>query len=274
MASKIFMGDMPELIEIILNNLNNEFHSLHSCALVSRHWCKMSIPILWQDPFSIRRNSLFISQYFSSLDENEKFGLKECGINVKFSKTVFNYAKFLKIFHLSSIKTNVKNWIDFQLANSKPHQSSINRIINLLFKLFVESGATLHKLDLYSSDFGINPEIFYSLGENKLFFSQLQDLKLRLNTDNVTTLLKILAKNATKISALECCVLRSDYEPQLHHALVCFIKSQEQLRQFSLVGGDDEDEYPTHIGVFGFRVTKLYYSTPKFIRSRTDHALF
>src|SRR5260363_224967 len=106
MASKMFMGDMPELMEIILNNLNNEFNSLYSCALVSRHWCKMSIPILWQNPFSYPSDQrpLFISQYFSSLDENERLILKEYRINVKFPNTLFNYAKFLKVFNLSSLE--------------------------------------------------------------------------------------------------------------------------------------------------------------------------
>ncbi|KAF0511802.1 hypothetical protein F8M41_018165 [Gigaspora margarita] len=123
--------------------------------------------------------------------------------------------------------------------------SSIYCIINLLFKLFVESGATLHKLDLNFTNYEINPEIFYSLGRNELFFSRLQDLSLSLisdiNTENVTVLLKILAKNATKINALKIDEFYSEYEPQLHHALICIIKSQEQLRQFSLFGG----EYPT-----------------------------
>ncbi|KAF0542522.1 hypothetical protein F8M41_004506 [Gigaspora margarita] len=89
-------------------------------------------------------------------------------------------------------------------------------------------------------------KIFYSLGRNELFFSRLQYLSLglisELNTDNVTALLKILAKYATKISALKLDEFYSDYEPQLHHALICITKSQEQLRQFSLVGGE---EYPT-----------------------------
>ncbi|KAF0511811.1 hypothetical protein F8M41_018175 [Gigaspora margarita] len=136
--------------------------------------------------------------------------------------------------------------MDIQLTDSKPHISSIYRIINLLFKLFVESGATLHKLDLYFSDYEINPEIFYSLGRNEQFFSQLQDLSLGLisdlNTENVTALLKILTKNATKINTLKFDEFYSDYEPQLLHALICIIKSQEQLKHFSLIGGE---VYPT-----------------------------
>ncbi|KAF0547201.1 hypothetical protein F8M41_000773 [Gigaspora margarita] len=242
MPSKIFMGDMPELMENILDNLNNEFYSLYSCALVSRHWCKMSIPILWQNPFSFDHNSLFISQYFSSLDENDSLVLKEYGINAIVTNTLFNYARFLKVLNLLSLEKKVKKWIDIQAVNSKPSTSSIYHTINFLFKLFVESGATLHKLDLYS-DYEINPEIFYSLGRNEPFFSRLQDLSLclsDLNTENAIALLKILAKNATKIGALKIDKFYSDYyEPQLLHAVICIIKSQEQLGQFSLVGGEE-----------------------------------
>ncbi|KAF0557828.1 hypothetical protein F8M41_012282 [Gigaspora margarita] len=235
----MFMGDMPELMEIILNNLNNEYYSSYSCALVSRHWCKISIPFLWQNPFSFCQNPLFISQYFSSLDENEKLVLNECGINVKFPETLFNYAKFLKVLDLSSLEAMVRKWIDSQLASSKLHKSI--DLTNLLFNLFVESGATLHKLDLYFYK-EINSEIFYSLVRNEQFFSQLQDLSLHgisgYDTESVTVLFEILEDNITKINVLKL-ELCSDYKPQILHAVERIIKSQEQLRQFGLIGIED-----------------------------------
>ncbi|KAF0546347.1 hypothetical protein F8M41_001448 [Gigaspora margarita] len=147
------------------------------------------------------------------------------------------------VFDLFSLETKVRKWIDSQFAGSKPNATSIYRIINLLFKLFVESGATLHKLDLYFSDYEINPEIFYSLGRNEQFFSLLQDLSLDLKpgftTETVTTLLRIITKNATKLSTLKLKGFYPYDEPDLFHALICIIKSQEQLRQFSLIGGDE-----------------------------------
>ncbi|RIB20781.1 hypothetical protein C2G38_2178431 [Gigaspora rosea] len=111
MTSNIFMGDMPEIMEKILKNLNNGFYSLYSCALVSRHWCKISIPILWQDPFSIKQNSLFISQYISPLDESEKFVLKEYGIYEIFSKTLFDYANGA-ILH--KLVLNLSNFLEIK----------------------------------------------------------------------------------------------------------------------------------------------------------------
>ncbi|KAF0557833.1 hypothetical protein F8M41_012288 [Gigaspora margarita] len=243
MASKMFMGDMPELMEIVLNNLNNEFYSLYSCALVSRHWCKMSIPFIWQNPFSFCQNPLFISHYFSYLDENEKLVLNECGINTKFPKTLFNYAKFLKVLDLSSLETMVRKWSDSQISSSKLYKS-IDRLANILFKLFVESGATLQKLDLYFYQ-EINPEILYSLRRNEQFFSRLQDLSLGgsdFNIESVTALLEILEKNSTKINVLKL-ELYPDYELQTLHALERIIKSQEQLRQFSFIGKEYLTEF-------------------------------
>ncbi|RIB29425.1 hypothetical protein C2G38_2027766 [Gigaspora rosea] len=124
----------------------------------------------------------------------------------------------------------------------------MNLIINLLFKLFIESGATLDKLVVYFPDYLIlKPEIFSSLGQNEQFFSRLQYLSMSevafSSIQSATTLLRTLAKNATKIRALKLEEFGSvyyHYEPQLFHALfhaiIQIIKSQEQLRLFSLIG--------------------------------------
>ncbi|KAF0432147.1 hypothetical protein F8M41_005334 [Gigaspora margarita] len=142
MASKILTGYMLELMENILNNLNNEIYSLHSCAL---------------------------------------------------------------------------------------------------------SGTILHKLDLYCFDYELKPEIFYSLERNKQFFSQLHDLSLGgnksdFNIKSATKLLEILAKNTTNISVLQFEGFDSVSEPQLFDAFISIIKSQKQLRYFTIFGGN---EFPT-----------------------------
>ncbi|RIB17811.1 hypothetical protein C2G38_2246155 [Gigaspora rosea] len=147
MASKIFMGDMPELMENILNNV--KFHSIYSCALVSRHWCKMSIPILWQNPFTYNNNPLFISQYLLSLDENEKS------------------------------ESRIDQWINLKYFNlDKPCESLKCQIMKCLLKLFVENGAILHKLDLYFDDYELQSEILHLFRRNERFVSQLQELSL------------------------------------------------------------------------------------------------
>ncbi|RIB20419.1 hypothetical protein C2G38_2244584 [Gigaspora rosea] len=240
---------MPELMDNIVKNLNNETYSLYSCALVSRHWCKISIPILWQDPFSFsRRSPLFISNYFSSLSEYEKIILKECGINEEFSKTIFDYARFLKALNLSRLYFQVEKWIKLVLVNSNSRNDNrlkhkiIIDITNLLLKLLIENGATLHSLDLcFSRCREFKPEIFYVLGQNEQFLSQLQYLSLSaitfyIDIDSATTWLKAVAKYTIKISTLDIEVYYLNYSQHIFRALINVIKSQEQLRQFGITG--------------------------------------
>ncbi|RIB15500.1 hypothetical protein C2G38_2192272 [Gigaspora rosea] len=257
MSSKMLMGDMPELMEDILKHLNNEIYSLYSCALVNRHWCKMSIPILWQDTFSTikQRRSLFIPIYFSSLGEDEKLVIKEClkefEINIEFTKPLFDYARFLKVLDIYQLANKVREWIEWmrlKLDNRNlPYLDyRITPLIILLFKLFVENGAILHEFSLFNSElFKFELEIFHSLEQNVQFCSRLQHLSLDIisdfNIENIVKLLKVLAKNTTKISALKLYVCYY-HEPKLIHiflpTLIHFIKSQEQLRKFILDGGD------------------------------------
>ncbi|RIB20413.1 hypothetical protein C2G38_2179333 [Gigaspora rosea] len=211
MAPKILMGDMPELMEYIVKNLINEIYSLYTCTLVSRHWCKISIPILWQDPFSfIRRSPLFISNYFSSLGEYERIILKECGINEEFSKTLFDYAKFLKVLDLISLESIVEKWIDLKLVSD---ERFINHIINFLLKT------------------------------KRAIFSRIQHLSLDIisifDIESVTTLLRDLTENTTKIRTLNL-FFHSDPESQICHALIYFIKIQERLKLFRIAGGHTE----------------------------------
>ncbi|RIB15491.1 hypothetical protein C2G38_2192253 [Gigaspora rosea] len=253
MSSKMLMGDMPELMENILKHLNNEIYSLYSCALVNRHWCKMSITILWQDPFSTKqRRSLFIPIYFSSLGEDEKLVIKEClkefEINIEFTKPLFDYARFLKVLDINRLANKVRDWMCLKLGNHDLTYFDYRTtpLITLLFKLFVENSAILHEFNLCTSRLlKFELEIFHSLEQNVQFCSRLQHLSLNIisdfNIENIAKLLRFLAKNTTTISALKLyvCYYR---EPKLIHiflpTLIHFIKSQEQLRKFILDGGD------------------------------------
>ncbi|KAF0533035.1 hypothetical protein F8M41_010735 [Gigaspora margarita] len=215
MASKIFIGDMPELMENILKHLNNEIHSLHSCALI-----------------------------FSFLGEDEISALKECleketcQINIEFSKTLFEYTRFLKVLNLYSINKKIEELFCFESKSYTP-ETSMNFVINLLFKLFIENGATLDKLVVYFPDsLKLKPEIFYLLEQNMQFISHLQYLSLNKtgfsNIESTTTLLRTLAKYATKIRTL--IPAYDSYKTPLFHDIIQIIKSQEQLRLIYING--------------------------------------
>ncbi|CAG8767638.1 18150_t:CDS:1, partial [Cetraspora pellucida] len=236
---------MPELMDIILCNLDGDSNSLYSCALVNRHWCKISIPILWRDPFSFKQNPTYISKYLSYLDDDDKLCLKEFKISIldDFPSSLFHYAKFLRVLDLSFLESKVRQWITFQ--NITLQRYSANAIIStLLLKLFIECGVSLSKFHIMISKSVIKPEIFYFLGQNVRFFSQLQFVSVDTGyedfyADENIAFLKILAKNSTKIRSLQFNMHDVGYNvTPLCHALANIIKSQCQLTEFVLTGMD------------------------------------
>ncbi|RIB08024.1 hypothetical protein C2G38_2252278 [Gigaspora rosea] len=155
---------------------------------------------------------------FIPYTQDEKFILKENleknGIKEEFSNTLFDYARFLKVLDLWNL------------------ENKVNHIINLLIKLFIESGATLHKLDLnFPACLELKPVIFYVLEENKQFFSRIQHLCLGQISDNLigsaATLLKALAKSTTKISTIEL----QWVEWWLYYGIISALESQKNSLQ-------------------------------------------
>ena len=75
-CSKLFSGDLPEISTYIIQNLRNNINTLYSLSLVNRFWCRLAIPLLWEDPFSIRYQenltSHFLDTYFLFLNNNDK----------------------------------------------------------------------------------------------------------------------------------------------------------------------------------------------------------
>jgi hypothetical protein len=72
-CSKIFSGDLPELTYEVIKYFRNDFSALHSCILVNRLWCRLAIPLLWENPFSIpTKNYNFIEIYLHYLNDDLK----------------------------------------------------------------------------------------------------------------------------------------------------------------------------------------------------------
>ncbi|PKC63510.1 hypothetical protein RhiirA1_537711 [Rhizophagus irregularis] len=111
---KIFSGVFPEIMEEIIRYLRNDFSTLHSCILVNRLWCRLTIPLLWEDPFSIAtRNFHFIEIYLHELNNDEKTKL----INYRMKNdiiplnTLFNYSSFIKKLNTKHIIYIIEIWI-------------------------------------------------------------------------------------------------------------------------------------------------------------------
>src|SRR5438034_1935023 len=97
-CSKLFSGNLPELTDVIIQYFRNDYKSLHSCVLVSRLFCRLAIPLLWEDPFSMNlpKNYHFIEIYLHYLNDDDKAKLNQYGFNNDLfpSNILFNYPSF------------------------------------------------------------------------------------------------------------------------------------------------------------------------------------
>jgi len=139
-CSKLFSGDLPELMIKIIEYFQNDFSTLYSCILVNRLWCRTAIPILWEDPFSIpTQNYHFIEIYLHDLNERDKIELNKYGIdkNLFPSKTLFNYPSFIKYLNIQIgylIETwftdiRAKNYYNNNNNNNNKSSNNISRVL-------------------------------------------------------------------------------------------------------------------------------------------------
>ncbi|EXX61312.1 uncharacterized protein OCT59_016021 [Rhizophagus irregularis] len=204
-CSKIFSGNLPELIYEIIKNFQNDFSTLHSCVLVNRLWCRLAIPLLWENPFSITTGSYnFIEVYLYNLNDYLKTKINDYQI-INYllpSKTLFNYPSFIRYLNIYKVTPSIERWLE---ANDKTYLvhnvtlksvSEFKRLINMsLIKLFIENEVNLHtfKIELnnkhYDDDI-IFDGVFRIILQNPNFIHNSRNLSLSIVNNCENTLIK------------------------------------------------------------------------------------
>ncbi|GBC08427.1 hypothetical protein RclHR1_00810019 [Rhizophagus clarus] len=273
---------LSECLEIIFLNLteypssyitiNVSTKDLHSCTLVSRHWCKISTPFLYAYPFHHFRSKFSQTQYYklirTLLGCIPQFEIKQTKRTYKQdvqsdSLSTFNYISFIRglIFHEMIFKpemicdySNKEIW----LAEYNPEEISNNStisIMNHLIKFICKHCDNLSILEFSSGMKNDNNLIKLltsndSNGKNKL--NKLKELyyynvdyrsvdNLYLTSlDNVCNLKLFYLFNG-KINTIE-----------KTHSLSQFISSQKNLQHVILsAGGEQIDDLDQNIGNIG-----------------------
>ncbi|GBC04835.1 hypothetical protein RclHR1_00590021 [Rhizophagus clarus] len=212
-CSKIFSGGIPELTDEIIQYLRNDYLTLCSCILVNRLWCRLAIPLLWENPFSIpTQNYNYIKIYLSYLNEDGKAKFNEYGINNNLltSNTLFNYPSFIKHIKLYNICLSIEKWVG-TLVMKKSHEKLNELVYRSLFEVFIGNEGNLYSLEIAISminDF----KKFYSAMElilqNPSFIINVTNFELHVydvpipNIMNVITFLKFLSSNCNSISII------------------------------------------------------------------------
>ncbi|GBC02663.1 hypothetical protein RclHR1_04740006 [Rhizophagus clarus] len=262
-CSKLLSGDLPELINEIIQYFRDDYKTLHSCIFVNRLWCRLAIPLLWEDPFSkdYPKYYRFIDIYLHQLKESDKVKLNEHGINSRLysSNTLFNYASFIRHLDTHKVYNSVESWIvtletskksySIQNTNLAPLPNFINLIYRLLFQIFIENKANLHSLGItmiLHVEFEYFDEILELILQNPNFIYNIKNFMLDIDriTDNVTKFLGFFCSNCNSISSLYFLLPYYNNYPIIEKHLSQIIKSQENIKKIS----------------FGFNISSLNHS--------------
>ncbi|CAB5182278.1 unnamed protein product [Rhizophagus irregularis] len=238
-CSKLFSGDLPELINEIIEYFHDDFKTLHSCILVNRLWCRLAIPLLWKDPFSIlTENYNFIEIYLHYLKDDDEKKLNEYIIrnDLFSSNTLFNYPSFIQ--HLDTCKINyaINKWITtFETSKTETPNSgyfiqntkklllsqtpNFTKLIHrLLFQIFIENEVILNSFEIMlfnSTGFEYFDEILQLILQNPKFIYNIKNFKIDLDkeTESVTRFSNLLYSNCKSISSLYFQFSSDDSDP-------------------------------------------------------------
>ncbi|PKK69919.1 hypothetical protein RhiirC2_850347 [Rhizophagus irregularis] len=209
-CSKIFSGDLPELLYEIIKYFRNDYSTLHSCILVNRLWCRLTIPLLWEDPFSILNgNYNFIEIYLYNLNDYLKTKLNEYQIidnlltpsSSSNNNTLFNYPNFIKYLNICKIIPCIEGWLESNERTSKfsnryyiqylimESVSEFKRFINIsIIKLFIENEVNLNTLEIEISitDYynTCADNILEIILQNPNFIKNIKNLKFSILSSN------------------------------------------------------------------------------------------
>ena len=155
---------LNEIFEI----LEDDKPTLHSCLLVNRLWCKISVRILWRNIWSFkytvtrnRRVALAILSTLISCLPNESKKLLHI-ISTPISKPpLFNYASFCKILSINEIGRIINEAdtsVIFTLLNLKDSKCLVAKEI---LKMFMSQISSLKRLD-YNANHHIMNDISFT----------------------------------------------------------------------------------------------------------------
>ncbi|GBC44935.2 hypothetical protein GLOIN_2v1876445 [Rhizophagus irregularis DAOM 181602=DAOM 197198] len=164
---------LPTLPTDCLNNivefLENDKDTLHSCLLVNRLWCKVSVRILWRDLWdnkerSLRMASSILSTLIACLPNKSKEILFKNGIFISTptSKSpLFDYTAFCQVLLICEINKIVYNVLrDIPSNNSLSLQDRYCLVTNEIIKMFMNQ-VSLKKLSYIYNHYQYNLSFTY-----------------------------------------------------------------------------------------------------------------
>ena len=122
--------------------------SLYKCLFVNRYYCKLSIPIIWRNPFSTSfyytRQFSLINTLLACLNENEISSLIPCAINFNNQSPLFEYGSFIRKIDHNSCAKLIKIW----LKTPFDQDCRVQKLVNAIYHVIMRQGSNLQELKL------------------------------------------------------------------------------------------------------------------------------
>jgi hypothetical protein len=243
-CTKIFLGDLPEIISDVIQYFRSDFSTLYSCILVNRLWCRLAIPLLWEDPFSLKypKNYRYIEVYFHNLNDDDRSQLNKYGISNDLfpSNILFNYISFIQHLDIRKISDSIENWVaTIRTSNYPSVRINYKKLMyKLLFQIFIENEVNMHTFKvtvLADEDYEHFNDIIELTLQNPNFVRNIRNITLDFNliTKNITKFMIFLYSNCNSILSLDFSF--SSYCNQTTEKYLSkIIDSQQNLKKISL----------------------------------------
>jgi hypothetical protein len=250
-CTKIFSGDLPEITSEIIQYFRNDFSTLHSCILVNRLWCRLAIPLLWENPFSLEypKNYRYIEVYLQNLNDDDKTQLNEYGISndLLSSNVLFDYLSFIKHLDIHKISDTIEKWVStiISFSNYSTQMYYKKLVYRLLFRRFIENKVDVHTFRVamvsnkdyeYFNDTTElviqNPNFTYNIRNLTLYFERL------LNENIISKFMIFLYSNCNSILSLDFTFSPFDNQTIEKH-LSQLINSQQNLKKVTFSFNDN-----------------------------------
>jgi hypothetical protein len=233
---------LDDCIYHILKCLQNYHSTLFNCLLVNRFWCKATVPLLYANPFIIRKRKI-IKTLIPCFSETEILQLKSIiGININDKhKSLFEYPKYLKTYNYFDVDHTINEWI-YSISNLfQKYLSERIELIKIFHQLILYHSINIKKF-IIDSNLSINSNFNFNSLISKL--TKLNSLKLKLHNTGreiEKEFLNNIAIHCLNLKELEICseavlhaALRVKVRADIIEKLCTIIQRQNNLNKFKI----------------------------------------
>ncbi|EXX75449.1 uncharacterized protein OCT59_005009 [Rhizophagus irregularis] len=220
------MFQLPDdCLNEIFEHIEDDRFTLHSCLLVNRYWCDVSVRILWRNIWNYSISNF--STLIACLPNESKEILYNNGIIIStptLKTPTFNYASFCKVLSVNRARYKIERLlVNQQIISPQSLKNCTLIVAQEIFQMFMKEIPSLRSLTFYSyPNMTFNP--VYLIGAKDC----LKNLtELCCDSDNSTELFHQLSQTCYNIQTLTI-----GFERIISSGIADLISVQRNLKWF------------------------------------------